>query len=429
VGLATIALLGAGAGAGLALVELAIRRSDAGAALVLGLVLLSEIPIIQDFVLLTNPFRVGIGDALFAVLLTAGIARLLRRQHLTMPQRLLLIFGIIVAWALIRGIGQFGIATATNEARRFLRYFAAALYFSTVEVEPNLLRRLGQIWLTAAVAFSVISVVRWVANAMGVAGGFLGDGSDLRVVNSAETLIIAQGALIALPLLRERSRGLVRYLAPALLACVVLLQHRTVWIGAVVGTVYLLSRERALTPRVIAGLSVGLVMFAALIVAVFDDADVDVADQLTESSQSTGTFEWRVEGWRVLLSESGPTNLSETVVGQPFGKGWDRAMYGTVVEVSPHNFYIESYLRVGVLGLFVIIALYGISLRATGEQAIRVTSPPLALSGNVLKAMIVVQLLYFLSYAPDVTQAMLLGLGCAAASSPARASVSLSLEG
>jgi hypothetical protein len=410
----TVILLGLGAAAALALLEVVIRRSEVGAALILGHQFVKQV---LDLTLLRDPVYVGPEDALFLILLTAAVARLLRIDRLTASQRLFLVLGLVVTWALIRGFGTFGIASSTNEARKFLRFFAVGLYFATLTPRPELLRKIGRMWIALAVSLCVLAMMRWVANAAGLTGGIFRDGTSLRVIDAEETLIVAQGALIALPLLRTHSSGVVRYLAPVLLVFVVLLQHRTVWIVSMVGVVYLLVRERALTPRVLSGLAAGLIVFSTMTFLIFEPDEVAVTDQLVASSQSTGTFEWRLEGWRVLLSESGPEGLSESLLGKPFGEGWARRMYGGVVDVSPHNFYVESYLRIGILGLGTLLLLYWVALRGPRDKHRVVLQAPGQLSHNVLQTVVGVQLLYYLSYSPGMTQAMLLGLGCAAATS------------
>lgn len=133
-------------------------------------------------------------------------------------------------------------------------------------------------------------------------------------------------------------------------------------------------------------------------------------------NQSTGTFEWRVEGWRLLLRDSGPQGLEQVAVGKPFGEGWVRQMSGSLVEVSPHNFYVEAYLRVGTVGLAAFLLLYVMALRGGGmAKEWRPPEPAGSLPKSVLQTLVGVQLLYYLTYSPDIVQAMLLGLGCAAA--------------
>ena len=412
-------MLLAGAAAGVALVELVVRRTDVGAAIVLGLVLFGVAFPEVSLTIVVGPVNIGPKDLLFVLLLTAAIARLLRLRELTTAQRLLLFLGILVIWAVIRGAGPHGVPAAINEGRKSLRFVATALYFSTLEPERGLLRRLGRIWLITAAALCALALVRWLGNAAGVTGGLFGSGGTMRVINSDQTLIVAQGALLAFPLLADRSRGLLRYLAPGLLVFVVLLQHRTVWMVAAAGTVYLLYRERSVAKRLLAGLFAAVLVFGGLVFTVFGDDD-EVSQQLAESAQSTGTFEWRVDGWVALLSDARDEGgVEELMLGRPFGTGWARR--GSSVEVSPHNYYIEAFLRVGFAGVVAFIVLYAVVLRGTAVASRFPTFSSELLSANALHTAVAVQLIYYLTYAPDMEQAMLFGIGCAVAGSYAHA--------
>ena len=417
--LLSLALLGLAAIVGLALVELVIRRTDVGAGMVLGVMLLGELALV-DLTLISSPVQVNSGDAMFIVLITAAVARFLRLERLTTPQRLMVLFGMLVAFAMYRGAGSFGVPAVINEGRKFLRFVAGVLYFSTLEPRHELLDRIGRFWLVAAAALAGLALLRWVANTAGLTGGLFGEGEDLRVLPATGALVIAQGAMIALPMLMDRARGHLRYLAPVLLVVLVLLQHRTVWLVTIAGLVYLMFRERMFTARVLAALAVGGVVFTGLVVTVFDDAEI--GEDLAASSQSTGTFEWRMAGWQALLEDSGPETTAEVAVGAPFGGGWERRFDGMVIEVSPHNWYVEAYLRVGAVGIAAMLLIYAVALRGAPRPARRrggPSQPPGALTHNVLQTIVGVQLLYYITYTPDLAQSMLLGLGCAAAAGAA----------
>jgi hypothetical protein len=144
---------------------------------------------------------------------------------------------------------------------------------------------------------------------------------------------------------------------------------------------------------------------------------VQLGEQLASSAQSTGTFEWRYDGWRALLADSGPEGPSQVLVGMPFGSGWERTLpSGHTIEshISPHNFYLETFLRTGAIGLLVMLALYHLALRALLVGRELSSGESQVLSPSVLFVVIAVQLLYYITYTPDTAQAMLFGLGCAA---------------
>jgi O-antigen ligase len=406
----------AAAAAGLALLELVIRRTDVGAALTLLLMFVLELEL-WDLSIDLSGVRIGPSDLLVVVLLTAAVARLLRIDRLTPAQRLLLLFGVLVVWAIVRGAAAFGIPPTVNEARKFLVFLASALYFSTAEVRPQLLDRIIRMWIALAVGLCALTLFRWTLDVSALTGGSNEGGGSLRVIPAAGALFIAQAALLAFPMVADRSRPLLRWLAPVLLAFVVLLQHRTVWVIAAVGVLYLLFRERALAGRALTVLAVAVALLAGLVFTVFAEHDDDIGDQLSQSAQSTATFEWRVDGWMALVAEGGPEGVDEVLTGQPFGGGWERTMAnGNVVDVSPHSFYVEPYLRVGAVGLGALLLLYAVALRRTaakpsgGDDG---AGHPRLVNANVLHTVIAVQLLFFITYTPDAVQALLLGLGLA----------------
>jgi hypothetical protein len=404
---------------GLALIEALVRRSDVGIGLVLAVLLLHESAPHIDLSLLTSPVRVGPNDLVVVALLAAATARLLRARQLTVPQRLIVVVLLLIFLSIARGAAAYAIPTAVAEGRKFLQIISALLYFSTVEFRRDLFDRFGKLWLLAASALGAITIARWIGNAAGLRSGFFeSSGTNARVIGASMTLILAQAALISFPLLLRRDRLLFRLLAPAFLVLVVVLQHRTVWIATIAGTLYILWRERALAKRALSALTVTLVLFGALAFTLFNtDERDDVTGQLADSAQSTGTFEWRYQGWIILLSDSGPRNPEEVLTGRPFGTGWARALSAdNVVDVSPHNFYLETFLRLGLAGLAALLAIYYLALRATRRFPQQRHKDGL-LSPSILHVAIGMQLIYSIAYSPGFAQAMLLGLAAAVASS------------
>jgi len=418
-GIGSLLLLALAAAGGVALIETVVRRSDVGAVLVLGLLLFDVFFAHVTTSFMLGPVRVGTSDLLFVVMMTAAVARLLRIQRFTTPQRLLIAFGLLVAWAIMRGADPFGVPAAINEARSFLRFMGVALYFSTVEPRRELLDRIGQLWLVAAVAVSALAVMRWGAAAAGVTQGMLASTTgNVRVLGASDTLVIAIGALLAFPMLADRQRKLTRWLGPAMLVVVVLLQHRSVWVVAAVGTVYLLYRQRALAKHALTALVAAVAVLAVLVSTVFYDEDAAATEQLAQSAQSTGTWEWRVAGWTALLRDSGPESAEEFLTGRPFGTGWERRLVplGHTVEVSPHNYYISVFLRVGVLGLALFLGLYSFALRGTHLAARQGHLKDSLLVPVTIHVAVAVQLVFFIPYSAHPEHGLLLGLALAIAS-------------
>jgi len=418
-GIGGLLLLALAAAGGVALIEAVVRRSDLGAALVLGLLLFDVFFAHVSTSIFVGPVRIGTSDILFVVMFTAAVARLLRLQRFTTPQRLLIFLGLLVAWSLVRGAGPFGIPAAVNEARVFLRFTGVALYFATVEPRRELLDRIGRLWLFAAVALSALAVLRWGALAAGVAQGMLASATgNVRVLGASETLVIAIGAFLAFPMLAGRQNKLTRFLGPAMLVIVVLLQHRSVWVVAAVGAVYLLYRQRSLAKHALTALVAAVAVLAVLVSTVFYDEEAAATEQLAQSAQSSGTWEWRVAGWTALLRDAGPEGPEEFLAGRPFGTGWERQLgpMSAVVDVSPHNYYVSVFLRLGVLGLAVTLWLYTFVLRGTHRAALKGHLRDSLLDPEVLHVIMAVQLVFFIPYSIETEHGLLLGLAVAVAS-------------
>jgi len=433
-----LVVLGFAGVAGLAALDLIIRRSAAGAALVMG-VSVAAVAWPTPIQVSLGPLTVFLTDVAAGLLAVATVARFLRAPRLTRPQWLLLAVGAVAVLSLARGVLAFGVEPAVNEFRRWLALLAGALYFSTVEPVRAWYDRIALVWLAGVAALVALALLRWAALAVGVSGGILGEGGSVRVLDAAQALVIAQAFFVVLPWWRRHESPYLRHAAPALLAVVVLLQHRTVWAVLVAGVALLAVRRGALDRQVVAMVGVSLLLGALLGLLLLDGADVTLTEQLSGSATNADTFLWRYEGWAELLQRAGQDGgLVGRIIGLPIGSGWRRFVEGGYVEVSPHNFYLETYLRLGAVGLAALVALLALTLRtrlrdpgpaagaaAAGHDPVDGSGPGGLLGNDVLLVLTVSMLVFWITYAPDLTQALLLGLVTAAvpAARPAQPAV------
>lgn len=125
VGVAVVAV------AGLASLEVLLRRPEVGVALVLAVTVI-QAALLDHEPLLTLPGHITISlhDIVFALLLTAGIARFLRFRRLTALERLLALLGFLLLLSLIRGIPMFG-QHGVAEFRLFTPFISTAIYFAS----------------------------------------------------------------------------------------------------------------------------------------------------------------------------------------------------------------------------------------------------------------------------------------------------------
>ncbi len=410
---------------GIVLLEALVRRSTLAAGLLLFLTVV-EVTLREPLSVPLEALTIYATDMLSAALLAATAARLLRLGRLTVLQRWLLLFGLLALFSLARGALEFGLQPAGNEFRKFFAFASAGLYFSTVPAIREHYDRIALVWLAASAFFLGLALFRWGALAAGLSGGVYGPGGTMRVMVAAETLLLVQAFFITLPLWRRHPWPPLRWAAPALLAAVVLLQHRTVWAIVLTGIALYALQDRAIRKSLVYLVATALVAGLVLSVAFFDDGQRGATEQLSGSATNPDTLAWRYEGWQDLLSDSGPDGVYEFLVGQPFGTGWDRRISGQTIEVSPHNFYIESYLRVGVVGAAALVLLYATAARrlrraGPGSSAHDAHSSPSELMpARLLLVLLVTQITYFLTYAPDFPQGILFGLMIGAAAARVR---------
>jgi len=324
---------------------------------------------------------------------------------------------MLFAIGLVRGFASFGIKQAGNESREWFDFLAGILYFSSFRYTPRMRKKLTSRWLTASMVLVGIAVFRWVATLAGLGivaqwQGLLGEG-ELRVLNASNAYFLAM-AFFASVFLNMGNTGpqwqrKAFYLfGPVLL----LLQHRTVWVVLLLGLIWMGlkdARFRGMAIGAIAGMAVvGIVLTAIL----FGHKSEIAASSLRESAGNSDSFVWRVEGWYQLLFNNPSRNPFNDTIGQPFGTGFERMVLGERVEVAPHNYYISAFLRLGIIGLLLLLRLYALGMRRLKLLPIqlrRYVYPDARFWALVL----FLQLVYFFTYGASYDQSILTGVAIA----------------
>ncbi|GGT30182.1 hypothetical protein GCM10010271_37780 [Streptomyces kurssanovii] len=342
-------------------------------------------------------------DVLTVCLLFAALI-MLRGRGRGAPALLLALL-VLTGYALVRGFGVFGVQAAGNEARtNFIQLLCAALFVAVHCAGRNLVRAVTLIWVLAACALSCLALLGWLNVGFGSSSDqIMVDGVliNARPVSAAQTLVIGQAAMMLL-CGRGSARG--RVLASLLLAVVILAQHRTIWLAVgIMLTGWLLSRQRQTGSRAAALAVLGSLGMLSVLVLSWGAAG-GVTSKLAASSEDDRTLVWRVEGWQALLPRL--KELPDWLLGLPFGSGYDRVLNGVLVAVSPHNYYLEVLLRLGLIGVAVLLLVYATAWRAAGAD-----------SENklMLRLLICSQLVYMITYSLTPEQAVTLGLLAACA--------------
>jgi O-antigen ligase len=230
-------------------------------------------------------------------------------------------------------------------------------------------------------------------------------------------LVLAQGFFLVLAMRRGRgshSTFVHKWLAISLFVAVFLLQHRTVWVAFLAALAVAALRIRGLATRVAVVLVLGGALGSYLILGLFAGSEQpSLAESLSVQTSNVDTFFWRVEGWEALLRDQAAESADEIAIGTPYGTGFRRLVAGGEVTSSPHNFYISTYLRQGILGLAAFLLAYGYALVQLSRRAKR---PGLGFADpDTMLVLLVSQLTFFIAYAPRMEQGLILGLAVALA--------------
>lgn len=298
------------------------------------------------------------------------------------PFLLWLAFGLTIIASFVVGLNQHG-RYAGTEVRPFFYLWVAGLYCSATDFDEAELKRIARWCLWTAYALMVIALYYWVAVTLGLVSRQEifeePDTALLRPVAAHAVLFVACVGLVQMTMwLRGTGTRLSGLHAAAFMAFTVVLQHRSVWIGAAVGVLTVLVLERRHLPRRF-GLLLGFMLSIVFVISVVGATGAldDLARRLTESTlsmtHSEGTFAARVDGWVRLLEQWLAASPMTQLFGFPFGAGYTRMYNGVVIEFAPHNYFIDLLLRVGIVGtlLFllttVMAVVHGLTVKTTSE--------------------------------------------------------------
>ena len=365
-------------------------------------------------------FTVVLPDLVCGLVAVAAIARVLRAPSIRGAPAALLALGAVVVLSLVRGAAVYGLQAAVNDGRTFVYVVFGALYFALAEPTAELRERVGRVWFATAVALLGVVAVRWLALVAGLPlEGVLvrpAEAGAIRVIDNQDTLILAVALLGSVPLW---SRGALtpfeRRAVVALVPVVILLNHRTIWIATVVGVVVLANRNPQLGRTLVTAIGI-VALLGGVAIAALQNVE---ESPLPQAPTSLRTFLWRYEGWRALVVDGDHDPVS-IVLGQPFGGGYAREVFGYRVDVAPHNFYLQTYLRSGLLGLAALGWLLGSTVAALRRAP---PEPPQTWSREALLVGVVLEAVFLTTWAPNLVHGILIGLAAAAAAAPGGAAL------
>lgn len=357
-----------------------------------------------------------IPDLLFLLIGAAGLLRLFVTR-LRRPHYLWLIFGAVLALSFALGVLKFG-SKAGVEFRPYFYFWAGVWYLLTFHLSDADLEKIARSWMFASAIMVVIACFRWVTQAAGleIAHYWNDGGQSLRVFTSTQTFFLVQGFIIGLyARLNKIGPAWWSGLVPILFICIIVLQHRTLWVMTFVSTAVLILaagkvRSRALTGALVAAI-VGVVVLTPLLLGgKLDRVQQSLVHSVQEVGKQNSTLAWRVQSWQVLVQQWAHGGPLVNLAGYPFGSGFNRHIEASQNELtqSPHSQYVTMLMRTGLVGLLAMLAAYVLAIR--GMWRWPQSGAPQVLDSKVLLALLLGQVFFFITYAAQYNMILPLGL-------------------
>jgi hypothetical protein len=417
----SLLIIGAALVLGAAYVHLLVRRVDAG------LISLLLVELVYQAVgpnaTLFGPIHLSPVDAVSLCLFIAGIIRASRVVRSIHTTRLLALgYVALLAFSLIRGIIANGMLIAGNEARGFIGPLVATLYFLTAPADIQSVRKYTRCYLYFGAALCAIAALAAAGVAVGMSAWDRADAAAIegRYLPADGAAAIAVCGFLSLAVMRYHKRGFVNQLVPVtFMAVAIYLRHRTVWVMLLVGVAALLPLDARLFRRILPAALLAVALVALLAVYGGNVEGLASENQFSQSVSNGQTFAWRLNGWKELLFDE-EQNALTVAVGKSMGSGYvriDPVSY-QVIAVAPHSEYIQEYLRVGVVGVFMIV-LFALRPLVRLWRLAKVDPTAVYPSTSAWAIVVLITLVYGISYNIQPQAYALIGIANAIAMAPA----------
>ena len=344
--------------------------------------------------------NVDVIDVFYVIAFGAALIRM--RRGPSRWQWALLGAMMLTIYSALRGAIDFS-GAALLGFRAELYFIIPALFVTTLP--KSMIPRVARAVVALGVVLAVVAVGRWVALALGLWSPPMVSGTYAieRVINSSSALWVGFAGIAGLVALLQKSGGVRRWVIWAvtglLMAVVVFLQHRSVWVATVTMLAIALigSRRRWYMKTAMAiAASVGVLTIASLGP---DDAGV-VGDSLAAASANVSTWEWRLQRWEDVWATHAARGVPAILVGSGYGYSWVSGAVG-VWEASPHNGYLQIAVRLGMFGAVLVFMPYLVVLATLWSARATVD--------RVTWLWIVGTLVYYVPYAANPLTGVVLG--------------------
>jgi O-antigen ligase len=359
-------------------------------------------------------------DLAFIPLFFSALYRLSFKKEWYSTSPLWMGVGLLVFLNLFIGLKQIGTAAGVD-VRSIFYYWSGTLYFMSFSYRKVMLDRIVKYWLSICFVLLLVVYFRFVAEFLHfpIAATWIAadpTGVRFRVVNSGQSYLLGVSVLMLFHryvVSDDETAKPSRLLIVLFTVAVVALQHRSVWAATLTGilTLFLLPgvKKHKLIGKFMMLGAVGIVVLLPLLSMGYLDNFIESISGSAEkaTSLSTGTFGARRKAWEQIMNYWVNQNFLHQFLGDPFGSPY------AGLRNSPHNFFFQSLLRVGMLGNFFISVFYiGILLKLY----VKLLNERHSRFYPTLFFMLVVgQMTFYIPYAPQAEHGILLGIAASLA--------------
>jgi len=355
-------------------------------------------------------------DFIFLMLGTAATIRYLTGRRLLEIPKTWLVYGAMLFVNFAIGLPKFG-TYAGVDFRQFFYFYTGSIYFMSFPVSTRSLSRVMSLSVIGALLICVVAYYRWTMMALGLDDYVWLDTSGIagRVIASSPTVWLTIAMVVVIfAFLRGIAPKAWLVALPVLMITIVGSQQRTVWAASLVALVLSFAMARQGRGQLVATFFLLGALGVAVAYPLMTGGHLEPVTQTLQSSAAkglstdSGTFVGRVLFWQEHLRQYASWNPLFQMVGKPFGTGYGVWVGGREFANIPHNHYVQTLLRTGLIGLLLFVGIFGLLLW-------RLPKLPEEFSayGDAIWVILCVVLIFCITYSPHFSMSIPLGLGLA----------------
>ena len=365
-------------------------------------------------------------DLVLVFIALIGALRLLTSNEVPRRHWAWNLYLLAFAVSLCAGLITYG-SGAGVQSRGYFYSLAAGSYALSFTVNERKFKNLVTALGLLALLMVCLCIYRWIVYYTPIRellpeGGTYNIDGPIRVIKSHETLVLGQLLVMGLFFASmSRTAAVARVFSPGLLAAVVTLQHRSVWLAVIVGVLASVFVVRSKTgSRLMQALLVTLIVFATALPLVFSEklggVGADVKGSATTAIEGSGTVSERADNWQSLLRlwlDGGPRSI---VLGQSFGSDSTRYVRDQTnggerkIQYYAHNHYVQTVYNMGLVGLVAFLSALAYAVRGLYQIC---ASGKGSASAEALLVLLIMQAVYYVPYGTDYLQTTILGMAMA----------------